>query len=398
MLPLTSHARPSLLRRLNEQTILRELQARGPLSRADLTRLTGISGPTVTRAILALLEARLVEEEEVKQGLVGRPGKIVRLARSGVTLVGVVIGSRVCEVVRANLEGQLDLDSLHTIPTPADYRDLIEAIAEPIRTWQATLEADILGVGVSLPGLFDTRSERSITSPNVPQTNGQLVGDDLRAALNGLLDVTILQECDGLGLAEQLYGEAKGERDFAILDISEGMGLGVVERGHLLEGHSGLAGEIGHITVRLDGHRCGCGNHGCLETEATDSALLAIVAQRLAATQPELLPDEPLTMHWLRKAVEAGTVDVTAELVPLIQYLGVALAAVINIFNPKRLFVYGLCFDLRPGLFDDVLAETSRRALAPSLRDCTIVRARGNKQLGAIAAAIHPLTQRHKPT
>ncbi len=94
MIPLPTNARPSLLRRLNERSILQSLQSRGPLSRAELTRLTGISGPTVTRAVLALLEAKLVEEEEVKQGLVGRPGKIVRLARSGVTLVGVVIGSR----------------------------------------------------------------------------------------------------------------------------------------------------------------------------------------------------------------------------------------------------------------------------------------------------------------
>lgn len=397
MIPLPTNARPSLLRRLNERSILQSLQSRGPLSRAELTRLTGISGPTVTRAILALLEAKLVEEEEVKQGLVGRPGKIVRLARSGVTLVGVVIGSRSCEVVRGNLEGQLHPTDRVEVPTGTDYQRLIEAIAEPIRTWRDTLDEEILSVGVSLPGLFDSREARSVTSPNVPLTNGQLIGEDLRAALGGGLEVTVLQECDGLGLAEQLYGGARGETDFAILDISDGMGLGVVERGKLLEGHSGLAGEIGHVTVNLAGRRCGCGNIGCLETEATDNALLNVVSERLSREAPELVPYKGLTMPRLRDLVAGGQVDVSAELAQLTTYLSIAFSAVINIFNPRRLFVFGECFDLDPLLFERTIAATRKRALRPSMEDCEILRTRANKELGALAAALHPLTQRNEP-
>ncbi len=397
MLPLPTNARPSLLRQLNEKSILQTLQAKGPLSRAELTRLTGISGPTVTRAILSLLEARLVEEEESKLGLVGRPGKIVRLARSGVTLVGVVVGSRVCEIVRGNLEGHLHPDDHILIPTGSSYEELIEAIADPIRTWRTTLSEEILSVGVSLPGLFDSRAARSIASPNVPLTNGQFFGEDLRAALGGGLDVTVLQECDGLGLAEQLYGGARGESDFAILDISDGMGLGVVEHGKLLEGHSGLAGEIGHVTVNLSGRRCGCGNLGCLETEATDNALLTRVSERLSTHHPKLVPEGGVTMPWLREAVTSGRVDVSAELPQLSTYLSVAMSAVINIFNPRRLFVYGECFDLQSDLFEKTIVATRQRTLRPSMDDCEILRTRANKQLGALAAAIHPLTQRHEP-
>lgn len=397
MLPLPSNARPSLLRRLNERSILQTLQARGPLSRADLTRLTGISGPTVTRAVLALLDAKLVEEEESRQGHVGRPGKIVRLARSGVTLVGVVIGTRTCQVVRGNLDGQVNPANRLQIPTGTSYPDLIEAIAEPIRAWRSSLDEEILGVGVSLPGLFDSRAARSIKSPNVPMTNGQYVGEDLQAALGHGLDVAILHECAGLALAEQLYGGARGETNFAIVDITEGLGMGVVEHGKLLQGHSGLAGEIGHTTVNLDGRLCGCGNHGCLETEATDNALLTRVADRLEQESPELLPEDGISMDWLRLAVQEGRVDVTADLLRLSTYLSIALSAVINIFNPRRLFVYGECFDLDPNFFERTIAATRLRALKPSMDDCEILRTRANKQLGALAAAIHPLTERNEP-
>ena len=68
------------------------------------------------------------------------------------------------------------------------------------------------------------------------------------------------------------------------------------------------------------------------------------------------------------------------------------MAAVINIFNPHRLFVFGRFFDLRANLFDETLHRTRERALGPSFADCHIIRARGNKRLGAIAAAIQPLT------
>ncbi len=92
----------------------------------------------------------------------------------------------------------------------------------------------------------------------------------------------VLQECHALCLAEQVYGAAKGVSDFAMLDISEGLGLGVMHGDKLLQGHSGFAGELGHVTVELDGRPCGCGNHGCLETVATDAALVNLVSERTA--------------------------------------------------------------------------------------------------------------------
>ena len=118
-----------------------------------------------------------------------------------------------------------------------------------------------LGLGVSLPGLVDDRRGRGVLSPNVPLTDGHAPAADLAERLG--MPCVLLQESHALCLAERDYGLAKGLDDFAVLDVSTGIGLGVMLGGRLLKGHSGLAGEIGHVTaVPEGGRKCGCGNYG----------------------------------------------------------------------------------------------------------------------------------------
>jgi N-acetylglucosamine repressor len=140
---------------------------------------------------------------------------------------------------------------------------------------------------------------------------------------------------------------------------------------------------MGHVTVVLDGKRCGCGNRGCLETVATDTALAAAISGRLGRT---------LTIDEIIPQLQAGRLRAAREIEQVLQYLAVGLAAVINVFNSRKLFIYGRCLDAGPQLFERLLELTRERALAASFADCEIIRARGNKCLGAIAGIIHRLT------
>jgi N-acetylglucosamine repressor len=372
---------PSLLRHLNGRAVLAALQRHGPLSRAEIARRTGVSGPTVTRVAAALLSAGLLEEGDARPAALGRPGKVLRLASRTVSVLGVAVGARQCESVAAGLDGQLRDGHARTFDTPDRYPDLVRAIVRHARQTAAATRTEILGLGVSLPGLLNRREGRTVFSPNLHQTDGRRLGDDLRQRLGW--EVALVQESHALCLAEQAYGAARGVTDFAVLDISEGLGLGVVHDGRLVEGHSGLAGELGHITVELAGRRCGCGNTGCLETVATDTALAARLSERLG---------RPLTVEDVVKLVRSGQLEVGGEFERVLQYLAVALAAVINVFNPSKLFLYGRFLDAAPHLTERLLALTRQRALAPSLADCEIVRARGSKRLGAVAGIIHRLT------
>lgn len=376
-----SRARPSLLRELNTRQVLTAIQARGPLSRAEITRFTGISGPTVTRTVSALIEANLLEEGEFRPSVLGRPGRVVSLATRNVAVLGAVVTPTRCDVLAAGLDGVVHGEHLHSFATPATYAELVKTIAQHARQVISDERKTILGLGISVPGLLDRRDQRTVISPNLHQTDGKKLGEDLAGELER--ETVILQESHALCLAERTYGAAKDVADFAMLDITGGLGLGVVHGGRQLEGHSGLAGELGHITVELNGKRCGCGNTGCLETVASDTALEDLLTQKLG---------RPVTIEEIVASGQAGTLDAEPELERVLQYLAVGLAVVINVFNPQKIFIFGRFLDADSRLFPRLLDLTRQRALAPSMADCEIIRAQGNKRLGAIAGIIHRLT------
>src|SRR5262249_30116670 len=273
--------------------------------------------------------------------------------------------------------GQVREESLESFATPARYADLVKAFVKHARSLIAGKKPSVLGLGISMPGLLNRRDQRTVYSPNLHQTDGRQLGADLSEALE--MDVVVLQESHALCLAEQTYGAARGVDSFVMFDISEGLGVGVVDGGRILAGHSGLAGELGHVTVQIDGKPCGCGNRGCLETLATDTALASAVSARIGRT---------LTIDQVVTGIASGELDAEAELETVLQYLAVGLAAVINLFNPSKLFLHGRFLDAEPSLFDRLLELTRRRALAPSMADCEIIRAQGSKLQGAVAGII----------
>ncbi|MBY0229233.1 MAG: ROK family transcriptional regulator [Gemmataceae bacterium] len=365
---------PSLLGRMSEGRVLRALQARGPLSRAEVSRHAGLSAPAVSRAVASLLRSGLLEEGAEAEATGGRPALRLRLANASSQVVGIAVDTDSCLLVSAGLDG-VPHGRPVGIDTPETYEGLIDALARAARRISRP-GAALLGVGLSLPGLIDSRTGRGVLSPNLPMTDGRCPAADLAEALG--VECRLLQESHALCLAEM----AHGHDDFAVLDVHTGVGLGVVSGGRLLAGHRGMAGEIGHVTVVPDGRACACGNRGCLETVANDASLAWRVSKRLGRKVG------------LEQALGLATL---AELDDACKYLAVGVAAVVNLFNPARLFVHGRLFDADPALFDRMVKSAAKRALKPPFADCSIQRATGTKWQGAVAGIIQHVTGRHSP-
>jgi predicted NBD/HSP70 family sugar kinase len=383
---MSSTIQPQLLRRMTVRRVLEMLRDRGPCTRADLTRLSGLSAPTISKAVGSLLESGLLEEGAPIQGAPGRPGTLMRLARDRAQVIGVVLDSPRCSLVPAALDGTIRHDARVDFPTPSTYEALLDEVAASASALIARDGVKTLCLGLSTPGLINTRTGLAMFSPNLHITDGRSPDRDLGRRLG--LDCVMYQETQALCLGERMYSAPEPLDDFVMLEISTGLGVGVVMDGRLMEGHSGLAGELGHVTVALDGPPCGCGNRGCLETLATDSALTRRLSARIG---------RPLDIGDVSRLVRSGELDAEPELRSVCEYLAIAIAAAINLWNPAMLFVHGRLFDVRDGLFESVCDLTRRRALAPSLADCRILRARWSKQQGAVAAAIHHLIDAHGP-
>jgi predicted NBD/HSP70 family sugar kinase len=340
----------------------------------------GVTAPTVSKAVASLLQSRMLEEFDLKEMGRGRPAKRLRLANVTAQVLGLVIDAGQCRLIVAGLDGEPN-EQQFSFATPDSYDELLSAVEAAAQPFLQDSNISTLGLGLSMPGLIDYRQQQAILSPNVPVTNGQTPARDLTRRLG--IHCVMMQETHALCLAERHYGAAQGLDDFAMLDISTGVGLGVMSSGRVLTGHSGLAGEIGHLPLDDNGRECGCGRRGCLETVASDSALAWLVSQHL---------DRKVSIEEVVQLCTAGEVDLSAQLDEVCRRLSFALATVISLFNPATLFIYGRLFDCNEGIFTKLVEQTEQRTLGPSFADCHIVQARGSKRQGAVAGIIEYLT------
>ena len=377
----------TLLRRINERRLLEAIQRHGPSSRAALTRVSGLTAPTVSKAVDTLLKRGLVEELDPAEPALGRPGRLVRMAAATACVVGVVIDAGTCCVVATGLDGVVTEERTIRFVTPAGYPALLDAVEETCRTLIHSSAAVVHGIGLSVPGLVNERLHEIVFSPNLHLLDKHNPARDLETRLR--VPCVLVQESDALVLGEWLSGDARGLDDFAVLDAATGLGLGVMSGGRLLAGHSGMAGEVGHITVVPDGVRCGCGNRGCLETLATDAALVRLIGEKLGRT---------VSLNEVAGLLATRSADFQHEVRTVTEYLAIAIAAVINIFNPTTLFVHGELLTGSPERFARVLERVRQRTLTASLADCTIVATKSSKRQGAVAGIIHHLTNACAPS
>lgn len=370
-------AQSSTLKRINMRRFLEEVRQRGPSTRAELSRATGVAAPTSSTIIADLVASGLVEEAEIRSAGKGRPGRLYRMATQNVYILGATVGPEECVVAPALLTGGAIMEEAHSFSTPTDYEALLQAINSRVDDIKTRRRGKYLGFATSVPGLIHEQTGEVALSPNLHVTDGKPLGRDLADLLE--LDVHCIQEEHALCLAEQNSGQGKGLTDYVVLDVTYGMGMGVVSGGQYVSGRDGFAGEIGHVTAELNGALCGCGNRGCFETVATDMALFRQVRCGLASDA---------TFADLVTSFKGKRIDITAELDRTMDYLAVAVAAAINIFNPEAVLIHSRLFELGETVLPELAARAKGRSLKPS-RDARILAASSNRLDGVLAGLLN---------
>jgi predicted NBD/HSP70 family sugar kinase len=376
----SSPVQPQLLSRINEAFVLRAIRQHGPSTRGELSHHMGVTFPTVAKAVGSLLDARLLEEFDDAMTGPGRPAKRLRLSRENSLVVGVTVDVLSCEVAAAGFDGVIREGTQQTFATPQSYEKLLAAIVERVKSLR-TGDVPILCVGVSVVGLVDYRRQEIRLAANLPFLAGKKLSQDLSERLDA--DCALVHDSHALCLAEYVYGEASNLDSFAVFDMCTGIGLGVMVNHLFLTGHSGFAGEMGHIPIAPNGRQCHCGRRGCLETVASEWALLERISERF---------ERRIDFEEAMSLALKGDKMVRAELNRLCKYLAVAIAHIVNLFDPQCIFVTGRLFDELPWLRDHLVARAKHVALEPAFADCQFRPASGTHLLGAIATAISAVT------
>lgn len=245
----------------------------------------------------------------------------------------------------------------------------VEALADAVARL-AVQAAAPAAVGLGMPGPLDLRRGVAVAPPNMPAWHGAPVLELLAHTFG--LPVHLERDSNAALLGERWRGAARGRRHAVLLTLGTGIGGAALVNGRLLRGRDGLAGEFGHMTVDIGGPPCGCGNRGCLEAIASGTAL----RRRTGRDAAEVFA-----------AARAGDPDARAAVADAARALGAGLAGLVNLLNPEAIVIGGGLLTARDLLWEPMLAEMERRALAPAAAGVAVVPARLGDAAGAYGAA-----------
>ena len=244
----TRRATPPLLRALNERTVLEAIREGAPISRAEISRRSGISKPTVSLALRSLLDAGLVREAARGPDGPGYGAVYFEAVAEAALVLGLDLGARFVRGALCDLEGAIrarqDLEL-----ASADAEGATDAIARLRASLLDTAALDpslVDVVVVGVPGVVAADGTLQVTE-NVAGLEGRRFGEELQAALD--FPVTLENDINLAALGEQWQGVARGVADFVFLSVGTGMGAGLVLGGELHRGRHGAAGELDFALV-----------------------------------------------------------------------------------------------------------------------------------------------------
>ncbi|MFI5688748.1 ROK family protein [Streptomyces sp. NPDC051636] len=343
------------MRRRNLARVMHTVSAEGPLSRAAVASRIGLTRAAVSTLVDELIRWGLLEElGPERPGRVGRPGSALAVSGRGPAGIGAEVGVDHLAVCAVDLRGEVRARAVrHRANRGRAAGPVLEELEALVRRIVAEAEREGLwpaGLAVAVPGLVARDARTVVRAPNLGWHD-----TDLGALLPTDIPLTVDNEANFGALAELWLGtDTPG--DFLHVSAEIGIGAAVVVDGRLLRGTRGFAGELGHVPVRPDGPRCGCGGRGCLEQYAGEEAVLRAAG---------LEAGEDLVGLLARRADE-GDAGVRQALQDAGTALGIALTGAVNLLDPESVVLGGALAGLSPWLLTSLQAELAGRTAGPA--------------------------------
>jgi len=313
-------------RDINRRIVLNLIRKHQPVSRADLSRHSGLQRSTVSSITETLIAERWVTEGAVGHLPRGRRPTFLHLNGERAGIIGVNLRPSQTTIALASLD--MRFIAQENLPTDRKSDRFVAALVERIRRLiKAHPEISFEGVGVALPGRVDITTNKLIFAPNLGWK-----ALDLKTPLEKAtkLSVELENAANACALAE-LWSGRHGEsvRNLVAITVSEGIGVGMILNGQLVRGSTGMAGEFGHVTIQENGPRCSCGNHGCWELCASNSAAVRCYQESVARKRNGKNSTAPSFDDLLRLA-EQGDAKAMESLECMAKYLGTGIAMLLT--------------------------------------------------------------------
>ncbi|ABX07193.1 MAG TPA: ROK family transcriptional regulator [Herpetosiphon sp.] len=372
----------SLMRELNRALVLQLIRREGRISRADIAKHTKLSRSTVSSIINDLIDASLVTETGIGTSKGGRRPIILEFNYQANYIIGLDVSRNAVSAVITDLNARICSRrqiSFNVNDGPTVGMPLIKQLISTMLTESPVGRGRISAIGVGVPGPLDFRNGRTIAPPVMPGWDNVPIREELSQTFR--LPVSIDNDANLAAMAEYRWGAGQGAQNMVYLYMSSaGIGAGLIIDSHLFRGSIGSAGEVGHTTLSVENDESfGPINAGSLEALASQITVL-----RLAREQKLISADDDV--HTLVRKAESSP-EIQAILRRTAHYLGVAIASIINIFNPDRVVIGGVIPETSPLLIETIRATVARRALSIAVNNTSIVPGALGRNVAALGAA-----------
>ena len=374
------------LRISNRAEIIRCLSIAGPISRIKLSRQLGLSKMAISAIVSEMIEEGLIREQgtalpESKSpksipanstGGAGRRPSMLAINTERINALGLYLSRDAIEGVLCDVSGKIIKTWISPLQEHIDKESYLAQLSEILDMMMAQSKGfRIIGIGISSIGPVDIATGR-LLSP----TNFYGIHDvDLTEFVSRKCSLPIILDNDmnAAVQAEQLYGAAKNYRHVVYLGIANGIGAGIISYGRIFQGSSGFAGELGHMSVNLDGPDCFCGNRGCLELYANIPVLLRQSgASSLKEMVDQAIKNPSSAENWQPR---------------LMQALATALINTANIFDPEIILLGHQSIYLAPLLLPELEKTINKHIIQRAIRHIPIRVASFGEQSPLVGAA-----------
>lgn len=380
---------------LNKAIVLNAIWNQPDTCRAEISRLSGLNRATVSSLVEELIADGYVVETGMGESALGRKPVMLRPNAKACVMVGVDLGVDYAKLAMADFTMNILATETLCIGEDPNHEDVISRINACIGHFIDNAPATargLAGIGMGVPGLVDSEKGVLAFAPNLRWENVPL-----GKLMHSQFDVPVFvdNEANAGAMGEKWFGAGKGAQNMLYFSAGIGIGAGILVDGRLLRGSKGYAGEVGHFTVIPDGLRCGCGNQGCWETVASESAAINRVKAAIAAGRRTVLRDvvslrqsdsgpSRLNADDLFEACKKGDEVAIEALRETGKSLGLGIAGFVNAFNPELVIVGNSMGRMNGFVMDEAEREMRKRAPAQLSNGLKLVPA----MLGADACVV----------
>lgn len=376
----------------NRSRIMRHLYRNGVSSRAQIATALGLTPAAITKITAQLIEAHAIEETGDLDGKKNRRSIGLALDTAHFHVIGVKFARSLVQIGVFDLTG--NQSSLTTLPYVSN-----DTIGETITTVHSTIEQllhedpTIVAIGMAVPGPYLRNNGHTAVVSSMQGWRAINFIDEFANSFT--VPVFIEQDARAGVLANSLFDpNSNGEPNLAYYLVGEGVGLGVIDHGRIINGALGTATEIGHVSIDVNGKPCDCGNIGCLERYCSTPAIHQMLIDNGTIVNGADSMSHTEACRALFALAHHGDEAALAMIRTIGTYLGYGCLIIFNTFNPHTIVIGDIVSEAGQPLLDEIKRTVRQRAI-PEIYESTTIRLTTMPTdatvLGAAAVAINYL-------